>query len=535
MTTRSLTLVCIAILISLNVEAGTSKVKRHASGVPGEFIVLLPDNTPTSAVASIARILTTAFRLKLGDVWPNAVKGFRCYGDGDGIDRLAGDTRVFSVEQNVRGQFAPEPSGTQYTFFDPLYDPSCSPNNPDPAKRPPNCTATQNYLWFLDRIDKPGWASRDGYYNMCPEGRGVIAYVLDYGVRKDHPEFEWNSQTGQSRVIAQRNFTSDMGTFACDSPDNTHGTWVAGVLAGTHVGASKADVVSLKIVPCSGPADFANWIAAVDWIADPQNNPYYGQPAVISQSTFIPSWESYFSSYEDAVSRVVVATNIPFFKSADNYSADACKFSPNHAAFTNVNKTGKTVFVVGGISVTPCRVGDPGYPNCPVVSSDNNDYRYQRWNSDGTAVIGQNSGSNGGDCVSAYAPAAGIYVANNQLGYQVVTGTSFSAPLAAGLAARYVRQQYDASPIPKKAPSYIEVYNFLLSQATAPVLLDQTPEYYLCGITYGTTGAIANSYPFTCDSSHFGEQGLGTAAFHMLSTTNTTSARVLNWDTASCP
>lgn len=415
-------------------------------------------------------------------------------------EAMGNDPRVDYVEQNVKGTYGTPISGTQWASWN------------------------GQYLWFLDRLDELSWANRDSLYNMCPEGRSVMAYVIDFGVWRDHSEFET-----PTRVVANIDFSDDRSDHNVQfGPDTTngchgvfgslHGTAVASSLGGTHVGSAKPQIVSLKVFSCAGQYNGADFIDALDWI-NSANNPYRGQPAVINQSSYFGPWDSLFTSYGDAVDRTVRATGVPFFNSADNFATDACQFSPKNKAYTNINHNG-TVFVVGATSVNPSNPSDP------------NDYRYQNWNTDGTARIGPESGSNGGPCVSAYAPGVSIYAATNYstaTSYTTAAGTSLSSPLVAGIAARYIesyRTQHN-----NVTPTYQQVYDFLLGQATTRIQLEQTaPTYWMCVFEAPGGALTAYSYaddPVICPTNYTRVQ--------MNSATNTSNARMIYWDNGSCP
>ena len=151
-------------------------------------------------------------------------------------------------------------------------------------------------------------------------------------------------------------------------------------------------------------------------------------------------WQTDFVTLSDTVDARVKATGIPFFASANNFSADACKFTPANLAYTNANRlshrsnpslAGGTVFSVGGTSLG--------------ANGDMNDYRWQTWDN-GLAAIGQDTGSNGGSCVSIFAPAADIYAAR--------------ASRAILHSPTLVTEQIPASVLPAKLVSAVRVLPF---------------------------------------------------------------------------
>lgn len=413
----------------------------------------------------------------------------------------------------------------------------------------PKTSATQwaswngEYLWHLDRLDELSWSARDSQHNMCTLGGSVWAFVIDTGVEVDHPQFGVYPAT---RVIHSLDFTADTGyvgaadfSNACTSgsptnSNNWHGTAVGSVLAGTQVGAAKVKVISLKVARCSDRRiESRSLINAINWVGS-AGNPYRADPAVINHSGFLAPWDSQAAAFGDAVHAVVTQTSIPFFTSADNFSTDACRFSPNYRAYTKFAKTGRTVFVVGGTAVG-------------TSSTDPNDYRMQLWETVNGAIlprIGQDSGSNAGACVSVYAPGTSIYAARHKLSaslYGRADGTSFSSPLVAAVAARWI-EKYTAQHGVR--PTYVQVYEWLLAQAQTPVYGVQTPEYYLCAGVFGqsaTTTYRPGSQPSTCPALSVGTFGQVTPAnpnsppFHFPSVGNSSDARMVFWDEGYCP
>jgi subtilisin family serine protease len=111
----------------------------------------------------------------------------------------------------------------------------------------------ENVLWHLDRSDSAS-GTLDGKVVRKTTGRGAVIYVMDTGVMRDHVEFQ--RATG-SNVIAGIN----AGGYGCagaelapcyvrDMPKQSlfygHGTSVASVAAGAHVGvAPDASIVSV--------------------------------------------------------------------------------------------------------------------------------------------------------------------------------------------------------------------------------------------------------------------------------------------------
>lgn len=519
--------------------AGPSKVIRHpGDGVPGQYIAVLAGTPPSSAVNGIATALAAAYSIEVDTVWEYSLRGFLCRGSDANIDAMARDARIRFIEQDLRTHAPePQPSAMQSAWWDPI-DGDCT-----------NPTGDCQYMWHLDRIDETSWSQGDSEHNMCTEGRSVYAYVIDTGIEADHPQFET-----PTRVVLSLDFSSDRTNQAVPfTPDVTngcnatgyryywmwHGTAVASVLGGTQVGAAKPRLVSLKVARCdSGQTLTSSLISATNWIAnnnpsDPNRNPYFNSPGVINHSGFVPDWRddaspagSDRSAYSAAVAGLVAATSKPFFTSADNFSADACKFAPNDLARTNYRSG--SVMVVGGTSVG--------------IGSDPNDYRFQKWVNPTTPSTGQDSGSNAGPCVSIYAPATSIFAARTsayaeQYGtlYARESGTSFASPIVAAVAARYIEKSVNQTGI---VPSAQSVYSWLLSSAGASIQNTGTTGYWYC------TNRSAPPYQYTylsnppalCPADSWGYDpstqtwGQNRPPYYFTSVGNESGARMVYWD-----
>lgn len=523
-------LTIILLLVSTAAFANPSKVARKpATGVEGEFIIVLSDQISSSAVEGVAKSLAESYGVDLVHVWRHSLRGFLARGSDPNIDAMASDPRIRFIEQNSRTEVPqPQMSGTQGVWFN------------------------GQYMWHLDRVDAISYGDRDGKHNMCTEGRSVYAYVIDTGVQADHPQFEQPSRVVKSvdfssdRTNQNVAFTDDV-TNGCtasgyENKHLWHGTAVASVLAGTQVGVAKPQVVSLKIARCSdGQVLTSALISATDWIADENSNDYFGQPGVVNHSGFVADWKDDVvtgdlgpSAYSVAVEGLVNATDKPFFTSADNFTADACLFAPNNLARTNF-RTG-SVFVVGGTTVSAT---DP---------YDYNDYRYQFWEDTTTIDVGHDSGSNSGACVSIYAPAVSIYAARHSLYedensnkplYDRASGTSFASPIVAGIAARYMeRTKIDSG----STPGSQSVYSWLLGNTVAQVHQTNTVDYWFCLDVTPLNGlrdrTWLSSPPAQCPSGSWGYDvisqtwGAGFAPFKFEAVGNSSGAQMVYWNEA---
>jgi hypothetical protein len=468
-------------------------------------MVLLDTTIPASAYDGVVNSLAKSYNTKITNEWREAPRGFICEGvSSTDAEHLASDPRVRVVEEDF--QFSVSTSGMQWTGW----------NN--------------NYLWHLDRLDEPTYATHDSQYDMCPEAREITAYIVDIGVRADHEQFTRNEPAGRVESYtfddgSTTGYTDQTNGCTSGSPNYNrwHGTAVASLIGGTTTGAAKVHIVSLRVADCGG-GGLASWVVnAIRWIRS-ASDPKSSTLGVVSMSTFFGDWQTNFVTLSDTVDARVKATGIPFFVSANNFSADACKFTPANLAYTNINRltyranptlAGGTVFSVGGTSLG--------------ANGDTNDYRWQTWDS-GLAAIGQDTGSNGGSCVSIYAPAADIYAARttSTTAYDVASGTSFSAPLTAAIAARYISST--------GVSTYQDVYDYLLSVAGSSSLINNvsTPEYWMCQQGYPSFAYVGyRTNPGVCPAGQTGVNGTSTP-IHFNATSNTSNAGML-YSPMSCP
>lgn len=464
-------------------------------------MVLLDDTVESIDYQAVVSGLANEYRFQVVNYWSSAPQGFVCErlnpNDAEG---LAENGLIKSVEEDFSFQLQ---SGVQTASWN------------------------GNYLWAIDRLDETSYYAHDGTYNMCPEAQSVYAYVIDTGVRTDHEQLKIN---GVSRVVLSLDFSdgSTNGTpdtsNACTAatPANMtiwHGTAVASLLAGEQIGAAKTKIISLRTIRCADQSGQASYVInAVRWIKS-ASDPFRSTASVVNYSGAIMPWSLDMPTMDSTVDTLVTTYSIPFFTAADNYAGDSCQFSPSRLAYTNMNHAG-TVFSVGATSVGS--------------GSDMNDYRWQEWvttNGNTIAKLGLNAGSNGGRCVSAYAPGAFVYAARSSAtnGYGTASGTSFAAPIAAAVAARYMERS--------GISTYQDVYSYLLSMANsygAPVLGVQTPEYWMCQwpanlLMY----QIFTSDPGSCSGGYVGYSS-GTTPIHFPATNNESAAHML-FSEAPCP
>lgn len=267
--------------------------------------------------------------------------------------------------------------------------------------------------WGLDRVDQRE-LPLDSTFSYGADGSGVDIFIVDTGIKSSHVDFGGRVDLAQSlSMIADGYVTEDC---------NGHGTFVAAVAAGATFGVAKgATLHSVRVANCQGNAWISDVVAGIDWVtslypAPKGNKPIPGRQAVVNISLTVGAAQA----IDDAVDRSIL-NGISFVVAAGNNGGDACLNSPG-------------------------RVADA----ITVGASDNNDVRWAY--------------SNFGSCVDLFAPGVAItsaYIRSNTDSLWM-TGTSASAPHAAGAAALYLADNPGATPA--------QVRGALASSATTGVL-----------------------------------------------------------------
>lgn len=407
----------VAILaLACPVLAGDLPIMRAKERVQGEYIVVLKPGGP--AVKSAADALEKMFGARVNAHYESSFQGFWMQATEDQALAISRHPLVHHVEENAVIRLA----GSQVMF-----------PHPDTTNVPSR--------WYLDRIDQQSqYASRlNGAYEWCSDGSGTRIYVIDTGVRPDHPEFVGRldvtlSQSWINYANSHGGLINEYVGLPCWETSNwnaagAHGTSVASIAAGSTFGVAKgATIVDVRAFLCAHGSSRSNvLIKAMDWIRD--EAPL--EQSVVNFSFSTPYWlESDYSSLQQALNSLAQA--VPVFSAAGNANANSFWYWPGNSPYditmAGMNKLSDSRWQYSNYG------GVDFYAPAQFIESASHYYNGQRWV----------SRSELSDCFNSL-----IYPADG-----CVSGTSFAAPQGAGAAARYL--QFNPTATPSQVKTFLQ-------------------------------------------------------------------------------
>jgi len=311
-----------------------------------------------------------------------------------------------------------------------------------------------NALWHLDRLDAVD-GTLDGQFHRTRAN--ALVYVLDSGVEINHDEFaEGNVIAGLDVPREQKQkprctSSANEALHPCFDPKlvsptyviYSHGTGVASLIAGRHVGvAPGASIVSVLSFGVNSQEN-RNWLLVLDAVIRTAWDPATPQvrTAVINMSSQL----SDTATAKNDLPRSDVERKIRDMIGGVDRNG---KPDPEGMRFLFV--------AAAGNAEEPAKAGDPRGQCGPdfevrlFPASLGNSLR-------GLITVGGStrdnhvwSGSCRGDAVEILAPAEEVMPAtnsgNDQYRLSLSSGTSFSAPIVAGAAALILSQSPDLTP-----------------------------------------------------------------------------------------
>jgi subtilisin family serine protease len=308
-------------------------------------------------------------------------------------------------------------------------------------------------LWHLDRVDQLDGAL-DGLFDRRNGGAGSVIYVMDTGVMASHSEFA--AKDGSTRVIAGFDATDsvDLGRSRCTSDNKatapcweiidelaaaSHGTSVASIAAGRNVGvAPDALVVSVRVMNERGLATTRTYLEGLDAVIKHAWTSSSSRTSIVNISGWVLERLTGATIVKPVVTYAAVEQKMrEMIAGVDaNGSPDA-----NGRRFLFVvaaNNTDGGCGPTGVIDRFPATLGTKIEGMITVGGMTQNN----------TAWMGTCRGG-----VEVLAPAQGIFsatitAADHYRGRRpnLRSGTSFAAPIVAGIAARMLAQRPDLTP-----------------------------------------------------------------------------------------
>jgi len=280
----------------------------------------------------------------------------------------------------------------------------------------------------LEQINVP--AAHDSGYT----GAGVIIAVMDAGVSNlSHEVF--NRMINNNQIIAKYDFVnhdSNIANQTTDAGDGSHGTWTLALIGGFKEGQmigpafdSKYILAKTENTDSESTIEEDNWIAAIEW-ADS-----IGVDVTSTSLTYrydLPnSGDVYYSSsqMDGNTAKITIAADLAV-KKGIIVVVSAGNEAVYHAGDQNTlgaPADGDSVITVGAVSINGIRASFSSY---------------------GPTADGRHKPDVMADGVSNYIPDA---TSGNVNGYLTGSGTSFSCPLVAGVAALILQAHPTWTPI----------------------------------------------------------------------------------------
>lgn len=241
--------------------------------------------------------------------------------------------------------------------------------------------------WGLARVSQRAPNIADYYYDT-EGGKGVTAYIIDTGIKTEHPDFEGRAVWGEA--IAFPNLKVDA---------HGHGSHVAGTIGSKTYGiAKKVDLVAVGVMNLLGSGTTSDIIKGIEFAANDHRSKVAAKQKGYKGATVNMLIGGGASDALDLAANAGTNAGLHIAVAAGNENQDACDVSPARA-------------------FGPITVG----------ATDNSDAKA--------------SFSNWGRCVDIQAPGVDILSVGIWQDEAVMSGTSMAAPHITGLLSYYLSLQ----------------------------------------------------------------------------------------------
>lgn len=242
--------------------------------------------------------------------------------------------------------------------------------------------------WGLARVSQRYNSGSSRYIYDSEGGKGVTAYVLDTGIKVEHPDFEGRASWGIS--VPQPYTQID---------EKGHGSHVAGTIGGKTYGiAKKVNLVAVRVFGEDGKAKVSDIIKGLQYSVKDHQAKVSAKQKGYKGATINMSLGGVISDALDLAVNAVTNAGVHVIVSAGNDDENACNYSPSRS----------------GGAIT-------------VGSVDINDRKAKS--------------SNWGECVDINAPGVEILSVGIDLDTAIKSGTSMAAPHVNGLVAYFLSLQ----------------------------------------------------------------------------------------------
>lgn len=234
--------------------------------------------------------------------------------------------------------------------------------------------------WGLARVSQRKLSPVSDYWYDNDGGKGVTAYIIDTGIKTDHPDFEGRATWGDSIAFPKLRIDA-----------HGHGSHVAGTIGSKTYGIAKqVELVAVGVMNVLGSGTTSDIIKGVEFVVKEHRAKVASNAKGYKGSTVNMSIGGGISEALDLAVNAGTKAGLHIAVAAGNEDGDACE-------------------------VSPARANGP----ITVGATDNADVKA--------------SFSNWGKCVDIQAPGVDILSVGIWLDTQTMSGTSMAAPHVTGL------------------------------------------------------------------------------------------------------